>query len=84
MRPVQPTELMLNPLLHLQEVPEDQHRLEPHFYLEGPKSKKNVEKRERSKIDLHGSGRASPLMVSVTLDPGSPGIPSRPSGPGRP
>lgn len=45
MRPVQPTELMLNPLLHLQEVPEDQHRLEPHFYLEGPKSKKNVQRK---------------------------------------
>lgn len=36
---------MLNPLLHLQEVPEDQHRLEPHFYLEGPKSKKNVQRK---------------------------------------
>lgn len=71
---------MINLLLHLQEVPVDQHRLEPHFYLEDPKSKKDIQKKV-SKID---SVKTNPLNVSVTLDPGSPGIPSRPSGPGRP
>lgn len=36
---------MIDLLLHLQEVPVDQHRLEPHFYLEDPKSKKDIQKK---------------------------------------
>lgn len=44
MRRLDPTELMINLLLYLQEVPVDQHRLGSHFYPEDPKKKKNAQK----------------------------------------
>lgn len=74
---------MLTPLLHLQEVPEDQHRLEPHFYLEGPKSKNNVQRKglKSTFMALVGpvlSWEASPWTRAAQgsphahLDPGGP------------